>query len=69
MNYPTIVIKIGSNSLLTEDSKINTSFLSRLAQLLRDIKKRNINPLLVLSGAVCKGPHSLDTHCGDIFAV
>ncbi|MFH1866825.1 MAG: glutamate 5-kinase [Patescibacteria group bacterium] len=51
----SVVIKIGSNSLLDEQANIDTSFLQRIVHIIFELKKRQWAPLLVLSGAVAAG--------------
>ena len=51
----TIVIKVGSNSLLDKDNNLNQAFFQKIVEVVKGIQARGKLPLLVLSGAVATG--------------
>jgi glutamate 5-kinase len=57
----TVVIKIGSNSLLDERGNISQTFLQRVVDVVRGFQNRGKLPLLVLSGAVAVGTSDAPT--------
>lgn len=54
-----IVIKVGSQLLTNPDHSLNTEFISHMVEQIAELYKNGHQPLLVTSGAVAAGRHTL----------
>jgi glutamate 5-kinase len=52
---PVVVVKIGSNSLVDQDGRLDVNYLEAVARQLKAVVARNWQPVLVSSGAVASG--------------
>lgn len=57
-----IVIKVGTTSLTYSNGKINLRQMDRLSQVIADIRNRDIDVVLVSSGAIAVGSDRLGLH-------
>ncbi len=53
--YKTIVVKVGTSTLVHENGKLNLAGMEKLVRVISDIKNSGKNVVLVTSGAVGTG--------------
>ncbi|MDJ0699022.1 MAG: glutamate 5-kinase [Woeseiaceae bacterium] len=57
--YQRLVVKVGSSLLIDADGQVNRSWLGGLAEDIADLHSAGHEPLIVSSGAIAIGAHSL----------
>ena len=55
-----VVIKVGTSVLLDEEKKVSSEKIGKLAQQVRKLKDKGIDPIIVSSGAIACGMESLN---------
>ena len=59
-NIKTVVIKIGTNVLTKKGTiKIDTAYIQRIARQITDLHKKNVQVVIVSSGAIGMGAGQL----------
>ena len=62
-NFKRIVIKVGSSTLTYENGKPNLRRIEQLCRVVSDLKNRDIEVIIVSSGAVAVGVNRLRLPC------
>jgi len=57
IEYPRIVVKVGTNVLTAGSSELNTEAMAALVEQIAALRKRDVEVLLVTSGAIAAGRH------------
>jgi len=60
-DYKTIVIKIGTNALLTQEQTLNNQILSQLVAQINNLLEKDVRIVLVSSGAMASGEQAVGT--------
>ena len=58
-NIKTIIIKIGSSSLVNKDLSINQEFINGIMETFKKLNEKGIKVALVTSGAIAAGMHEI----------
>ena len=75
VQYPRIVVKVGTNVLTAGSSELNTESMASLVEQIAELQQRGIELVLVTSGAIAAGRHRMasstrvrDLHPRDVQA-